>query len=159
MLASWLVWIRRTVTQLVGFTGDDAPHAVFSLFLSSGPRCSASWPVWIRRTFCSDTMVSWLLEKWPRSSSTPAVVCPLRVLLMMMQVLLSLRVWQDHDHGRYGMEVAALVVDLGSCMFMLSGGKRALVRGCGFVGTGCAFALRGMVLLRHVQAVWTYGFF
>ena len=28
--------------------------------------------------------------------------------------------------------------DLGSCMFMLSGGKRALVCGYGFVGTDCA---------------------
>ena len=36
-----------------------------------------------------------------------------------------------------GMAVAALVVDLGSCMFMLSGGKRASVCGYDFAGTDC----------------------
>ena len=44
-------------------------------------------------------------------------------------------------------EVAAFVVDFGSCTFVLSRGKRALVCGYGIVGTDCASALRGMVLL------------
>ena len=58
-----------------------------------------------------------------RSSSTSAVVCPLLVFMVMMQVLWSLRFWQAHDlqhHGQAGgtgQEVAALVVDLGSFMF------------------------------------------
>ena len=47
--ASWSVWTRRILMQMVGFAGDSAPRAVF-LSLSSGPRWSASWPVWTRGT-------------------------------------------------------------------------------------------------------------
>ena len=79
MLASWPVWIRRTVcsdtvvlvaeevavlvvdigsgTFMAGFDGDDA-SAAFPSFVAC-PRSSATWAVW----------------KWPRSSSTSAVAC------------------------------------------------------------------------------------
>ena len=84
-----------------------------------------------------------------------------------MQVLRSLRLWQAHDlrhHGRYGQArkwprssstsavacswlVLLVTIALLACFDVLSGGKRALVCRYVFVGTDCAFALRGMVLL------------
>ena len=59
-----------------------------SLRLSAGLSCQASW----------------LLGKWPRSSSTSAVARSWLVLMVTMQVLRSLRLWQAHvrHHGQYG---------------------------------------------------------
>ena len=152
--ASWPVWTRRTVTRLVGFTGDDA---LYSLFLSSGLRCSASWLVWIRRTVCSDTVVLVAEEVAARSSSTSAVVCLLPVLLMMMQVLCSHRLWQAHVFRIMGSveRPRSGRAHRRPRQFHVHAVWREVRVGCGygFVGTDCAFALRGMVLLM-ATALW-----
>ena len=71
-----LVVVRAVLVLLVWIH-----FALFTLLLSSGPRCSASWSVWNRRAVFTAIFR-------PRSSSTLAVVVPSVVdMLEMLGIL------------------------------------------------------------------------
>ena len=126
----------------------SASSLVSCFQLSSGLRCSASWWFGPEGQLYSEVAAALGVD-----NVSGMFTAGFADIYAFYAVFLTFVGWFAGPGFLVAGEVAALVVDIGS--YVLSGGKRALVCGHVSVDKGCAFSLRGLMLMRSLPCVTT----